>query len=224
MGKFEIEVAVCSFLVIIIVLCIRLIFALPSLKHHQIKTSPLKSIEDKNVMVLLGSGGHTGEMIRILSGSNTIPKVHNLHFITSSGDSTSLIHLKKFINETNIETKTESLELPRARKVGEGFVSSIISTVKSILFTFIQFSKLKIKPDVLIVNGPGTSVPICYYFFLLKFLGIGKTKIIYIESLARVNDLSLSGKLCYLISDRFIVQWNKLQKRYPNSECYGIMV
>lgn len=208
-------------------LIIRLAFVLPSLRHHQNNNTKkaLSTLEGKSIMVLLGSGGHTGEMIRILSSANqSISKSKQLYWVISSGDSTSVLHLRKFQINFQIENKSKLIELPRARKVGEGLMSSIKSTIKTILSLVCNFSTMKIFPDVLIVNGPGTSVPICYWFFLVRLFGIHNTKILYIESLARVNDLSLSGKLCYLISDRFIVQWRSLVSRYPNSECYGILV
>lgn len=210
-------------LVLFALVVIRLAFVLPALKHHQSKVKPSKLINEKSIMTLLGSGGHTGEMIRILSTTESISHAKKLYWVISSGDSSSAIHLKKFQQDVKI-SNSQILELPRARKVGEGIISSIQSTIKTIISTFIKFSQLPTFPDILIVNGPGTCVPICYFFFVMKFLGLAQTKILYIESLARVNDLSLSGKLCYLISDRFIVQWVKLQGKYPNSEWFGILV
>ena len=220
----QVTFVVVGVLAVAALLVIRLAFVLPALEHHQLRKKPLKIIEEKSIMVLLGSGGHTGEMIRILSSTESITKAKKLYWVISSGDSSSSIHLQKLQNELNISERSKTIELPRARKVGEGLISSIGSTIKTIISTFKQFIQMKAFPDVLMVNGPGTSVPICYFFFILKLFGIHSTKILYIESLARVSDLSLSGKLCYLISDRFIVQWEKLQTRYPNAEWYGILV
>ncbi len=45
-----------------------------------------------------------------------------------------------------------------------------------------------------------------------------KTKIVYVESFARVNRLSLSGRIAYLIADRFVVQWPQLKTRYPKAD------
>lgn len=57
-----------------------------------------------------------------------------------------------------------------------------------------------------------------------QFFGLAHSKFIYVESLARVNQLSLSGRLLRPISDRFIVQWKQLADRYPGVEYYGILV
>lgn len=46
-------------------------------------------------------------------------------------------------------------------------------------------------------------------------------KIVYVESIARVETLSLSGKLLYLTADYFLVQWPQLQSKYPRTEYMG---
>lgn len=48
-----------------------------------------------------------------------------------------------------------------------------------------------------------------------------KKKIIYIESFARINELSLTGKMVYRMADEFIVQWPSLQKKYKKAKCFG---
>jgi beta-1,4-N-acetylglucosaminyltransferase len=50
-----------------------------------------------------------------------------------------------------------------------------------------------------------------------------RTRIVYVESIARVASLSLSGKILYhmRMADRFFVQWPALQTRYPRSMCCG---
>lgn len=50
-----------------------------------------------------------------------------------------------------------------------------------------------------------------------------QTRIVYVESIARVNSLSLSGKILYhfRIADAFFVQWPHLQHKFPRSMCCG---
>lgn len=49
------------------------------------------------------------------------------------------------------------------------------------------------------------------------------SRIIYVESIARVRKLSLSGTILYLtrMADKFLVQWPELQQRYPRSTYAG---
>jgi hypothetical protein len=48
---------------------------------------------------------------------------------------------------------------------------------------------------------------------------LGK-KVIYIESFARIDGPSLTGKLLYKVADATIIQWPELKRFYPNA-IYG---
>jgi UDP-N-acetylglucosamine:LPS N-acetylglucosamine transferase len=73
---------------------------------------------------------------------------------------------------------------------------------------------LKEKPDTIISTGALVTFPICLLGKLMR------KRIIYIESFARVDTASLTGKLMYRIADLFIVQWEELLKIYPKA-MYG---
>ncbi|ABN66926.2 predicted protein [Scheffersomyces stipitis CBS 6054] len=215
----------------IFVVALRVLAILPSVGLGS-SNKDLKSISDitsgtgSSIMVLLGSGGHTGEMMRILSNVD-LSSVRRT-WVVSSGDSSSLVRAKEFEDKYQQNGKTckssEYLTLYRARKVGESLLSSLNSTVRSFVDTVNQLRKLPELPSVLLLNGPGTSVPLAYILFGMKFFGLCNTRIIYIESLARVNKLSLSGLLLLPISDRFIVQWEQLYHKYKRAEYYGILI
>ena len=79
------------------------------------------------------------------------------------------------------------------------------------------------EPDVLLSNGPGTAVAL---FALARLQQCccpwrKKTRLIYVESFARVQTLSLTGRLLYAWVDHFVVQWPQLQQRYPKSVYLG---
>lgn len=42
-------------------------------------------------------------------------------------------------------------------------------------------------------------------------------KTIYIEVFDRINKPTLTGKLVYLVTDKFIVQWEEMKKVYKKS-------
>jgi hypothetical protein len=42
-------------------------------------------------------------------------------------------------------------------------------------------------------------------------------KIIFIETGSRVTSLSLTGRIMLKVADLFFVQWEQLQKRYPQT-------
>ena len=57
--------------------------------------------------------------------------------------------------------------------------------------------------------------------FLLHVLGLHRPVLVFVESFCRVKSLSLSGRLLYLLVDRFVVQWPQLAERYPRAEYLG---
>ena len=73
--------------------------------------------------------------------------------------------------------------------------------------TFLRvFSRYR--PDLIISNGSEIAIPALY---IGRLLG---AKIIFIESWARVNNPSLTGRLVYPIADHFLVQWPQLFYKY----------
>ncbi|EMP30807.1 UDP-N-acetylglucosamine transferase subunit ALG14 like protein [Chelonia mydas] len=76
----------------------------------------------------------------------------------------------------------------------------------------------------ILCNGPGTCVPVCISALLLEILALKKVIIVYVESICRVETLSLSGKILYYFSDYFIVQWPALKTKYPKSIYLGRIV
>ena len=81
------------------------------------------------------------------------------------------------------------------------------------MFNFIKSLNLFIKerPDVVISTGALVTIPMCI------FAKIFKKKIIFIESFAKVNSPTLTGKLVYKFADQFYVQWEQMKEYYPNA-------
>ena len=71
------------------------------------------------------------------------------------------------------------------------------------------------KPDLIISTGAAVAVP---FFYLGKIMG---AKLIYIEVFDRIDAPTLTGKLVYPITDRFIVQWEEMLRIYPKAICLG---
>lgn len=69
----------------------------------------------------------------------------------------------------------------------------------------------KTKPDLIITTGVLATVPLC---LLGKLLG---KKLIFIESFAKVETGTLTGRILYPISDAFFVQWESMRKVYPKA-------
>lgn len=176
------------------------------------------------VLAVLGSGGHTGEMLSILSRLNLRKP---LAVVAGGNDTLSLNRARQLRmrqpEDSGSNTAPAGIEtfytLPRARGVGQSYITSIFTTLRTLVCACRLVWQLK--PQIILCNGPANGAIVALAAKLL-FL---KTRVIYIESFARVNTLSLSGKLVYYLelSDRFLVQWPDLQ-RYTGVEYIGALV
>lgn len=81
-----------------------------------------------------------------------------------------------------------------------------------IINTFIAIKILiKERPDVIISSGAAVAVP---FFYLGKLFG---AKTIYVEVFDRIDKPTLTGKIVYPVTDKFIVQWEEMKKVYPKA-------
>ena len=71
------------------------------------------------------------------------------------------------------------------------------------------------RPTVVVSTGAGVGVP---FLVLGRLMGI---RTVYIESITRSEELSLTGRLVYRFVDRFLVQWPDLADRYARAEFRG---
>ena len=82
--------------------------------------------------------------------------------------------------------------------------------------TFLAIKVLrKEKPNLIISSGAAVAVP---FFWLGKLFG---AKTIYIEVFDRIDKSTLTGKLVYPVTDKFIVQWDEMKDVYKKSENLG---
>lgn len=63
------------------------------------------------------------------------------------------------------------------------------------------------RPDAIVSTGAALALP---FFLAGKLLG---AKLIYVESLTRIDRLSLTGRLVYPLADAFFVQWPSADRR-----------
>ena len=69
----------------------------------------------------------------------------------------------------------------------------------------------KEKPDLIISSGAAVAVP---FFWLGKLFG---AKTIYIEVFDRIDKSTMTGKMVYPVTDKFIVEWEEMRKIYPKA-------
>ena len=140
---------------------------------------------------------------------------------SSGGHLEEIARLKDIILENEsflITEKSEFQELQLCQKVyhvAQINRKEILFLLKFSILFFISFViLLREKPDYIISTGALATYPICLLGKLMK------KRIIYVESFARVDGPSLTGKLMYKIADLFIVQWKEMLDFIPNA-VYG---
>jgi UDP-N-acetylglucosamine:LPS N-acetylglucosamine transferase len=73
----------------------------------------------------------------------------------------------------------------------------------------------KEKPSLIISSGAAVAVP---FFYLGKLFG---ARLIYIEVFDRINKPTMTGKMVYPITDKFVVQWEEMKRVYKKAVNLG---
>ncbi|SFG51881.1 Oligosaccharide biosynthesis protein Alg14 like [Priestia megaterium] len=147
------------------------------------------------VCLVSSTGGHLIELKKI------VPAIKNYDFFFVTEKS-------EMSNELKDEFKVYYL-VQQERKN--------IHIIKNLLANIFKSFNILFKeaPDVIISTGAGAVFPLCLFG---KMFG---KKIIYIESFAKVNSPSLTGKLVYKFADEFYIQWESLKSFYPKAKYRG---
>jgi len=195
-------------------LLIRLTICLPSYNR------PAKSNKSKSgnvsIMIIWGSGGHTTEMILLLKKLK-VEKFQPIYNVLANTDETSTRKIQA--SESPILECSSWHRIIRSREVKQSWITTIWTTFLSCWQSI--YIVITLQPKLILCNGPGTCVPLCYAAFLCKFFGFFSPTIVFVESFCRVEKLSLTGKLLYPVVDKFLVQWPDLLKSYARAEYLG---
>jgi beta-1,4-N-acetylglucosaminyltransferase len=164
-------------------------------QHHVRRRPPG---QPSKMLVFLGSGGHTGEMLRLLIAVD-FQKYSQRTYLVSSGDSLSLAKVaeletaragdnsddsiavrcsdrsynKVILAHTSCAclSKWTAFEIPRARRVHQSFLTAPFTTLRSfaVCLRLVTLPCILLKrdcPDIVLLNGPGSCVPIAIAAFL----------------------------------------------------------
>ncbi len=110
----------------------------------------------------------------------------------------------------DMKTKEKVFLMPLINRRQWSFIPKLIFN-----FTYSVAILIKERPDIVISTGALNTVPFC---ILAKLSG---KRLIFIESYAKVNTPTVTGRLMYKIADLFIVQWQQLLKFYPKAVVGG---
>lgn len=135
---------------------------------------------------------------------------------SSGGHLTHMYLLKPFWEKHNRFWVTFDKEDAKSILKDEKMYSCYFPTNRNLINlvrnTMLAYKVLrKERPDIIISSGAAIAVP---FFYLGKIFG---SKTIYIEVFDRVDSSTLTGRLVYPVTDKFIVQWEEMQKIYSKS-------
>lgn len=139
---------------------------------------------------------------------------------SSGGHLTHLYMLKPFWSKKNrfwvTFDKEDARSILKDEKVYPCYYPTNRNIKNLIKNTVVAWKVLKKeKPDLIISSGAAVAVP---FFYLGKLFG---AKLIYIEVFDRIDKPTMTGKLVYPITDKFIVQWEEMKKVYPKAVNFG---
>lgn len=148
----------------------------------------------KKVCLISSTGGHFMQLKQLI----TLASKYDFYIVTEDNEISRSFQKKTGYKIYYLEQQERNNLLKFAIKV-----------LKNMYFSFKYV--IKERPDVIISTGAGSTVFTC---ILGKIVGC---KIIYIESFAKIDSPTKSGKLVYKFADRFYVQWEEMLKIYPKA-------
>lgn len=148
----------------------------------------------KKVCFIASSGGHFEQLMML----KPLMEKHDSFIVTE----------KTKYSVSNSKFNTYYLKQVNRREFKFLF-NMIINLFKSVIIF------IKERPDVIISTGALATIPMCIVGKLFR------KKLIFIESFAKVNSPTMTGKVIYRFADRFYIQWEEMKEFYPNALCKG---
>ena len=142
--------------------------------------------------------------------------IEGLKLISAAEDADEIILITQFENFNIENPKIKRIYYVKnflVKRVNQPKILKFLFIIYSMIYLFIKelIILLKEKPDIIMSTGSEIAIPA---FLISKFLRI---KTIFVESLTRVTELSGTGKILIHIADLFLVQWERLSKKYKHA-------
>jgi UDP-N-acetylglucosamine:LPS N-acetylglucosamine transferase len=153
------------------------------------------------IMVTLGEGGHSTEMLTLVD-------------MLGEGISFSyLIVHDDPISEGKIKRPGPVCRVRRPRDKDHHLLRDVGRSLQSAWEAWRALRR--IRPHAILSSGPSMAVPACV---MAKLMGV---RVIFVETSSRVTFLSLTGRIVYRFADLYFVQWPQLHKVCPRATFAG---
>lgn len=151
---------------------------------------------NNSIVFISSTGGHWSQLKEIDKKINFKDLKKEVFFITEK-------------NDTNQE-ESGIFFLKQQDRKNKFFIKMFFDN----LFLSIKYY-FKTKPAVVVSTGAGVVIP---FLVISKLFG---SKIIFIESYAKVRTPTITGRIVYKFADVFYIQWPELKRIYKNSRYVG---
>lgn len=172
---------------------------------------------------------------------------HNYEVIAFVHASSDVTSLPRAIAANAVPPNAAVHSILRNREVSGSHAAALLRTCFA-LYHAARILSLT-HPDLILCNGPGTCLPVILAATLrngcflplhaalrvaLSLLSCGLillaatprcARVVFVESVARVTSLSLTGRIVYhaRLAHDFHVQWPQLEQKYPRTHCVGLL-
>mgnify|MGYP005843187779 CR=1 FL=1 len=149
------------------------------------------------VLVILGEGGHTKEMLTLVDmlGDDLV-----YGYLLVAGDE---------ISPSKIRRIGPVYQVRRPRDKEHHLFCDILKTLQSGWQAWRAIHSFR--PDAVLSSGPSVAVPAC---IVARLCGC---RVIFVETGSRVTALSTTGRIMYHVAHLFLVQWPELVEHYPKA-------
>jgi UDP-N-acetylglucosamine:LPS N-acetylglucosamine transferase len=160
----------------------------------------VRGIEEADILLACSSGGHLFQMLALREAWTDYARV----WVTDeASDTRSLLRDEPVVYAYG----------PTHRDLRNGPHRIALAWIRNALLAVRLIRSLR--PRVILTTGAGTTVP---FAWIGRVLGC---RVVYVESLTRIETPSFSCRLIRPIAHRIYVQWPELAQRIPNARYVG---
>jgi len=163
--------------------------------------------------VVCSPGGHLTQALAILEAF----KDHDCFLVIQSFPSVKTFNPPQFKKTYHLKILFNygfGIKITSSRYIWLGVYITLIENMFELIKIF-----LKERPRVLFSTGSEIAIP-AFYIGKLLF----GTKLIFLESITRIKDISFTGKVIMPIVDYFLVQWEDLSKKSKKAKFLGRII
>ncbi|XP_027342174.1 UDP-N-acetylglucosamine transferase subunit ALG14 homolog isoform X2 [Abrus precatorius] len=164
------SIAIFSSVIFVVTLILVRVLYVINFSSRPLRKRALKPV---STLIILGSGGHTAEMLNLLAVLQK-DRFHPRFYVAAATDNMSLQKAQLLENSlaaenaTSVTNTAQFMKIYRSREVGQSYITSIWTTL--IAMGHALWLMIKIRPEVILCNGPGTCIPLCAIAFIFKLL------------------------------------------------------